>query len=192
MNIFALHRNPLIAAKMMCDKHVVKMILESAQILSSVKRFIDGTRHEFAKNKFIWKLDNSFEDETIYRAGWLKHPSTLWAMKSRKNYVWLWHHFKFLNDEFKRRFQKPDHKSFALLGEILKTPPKNLPIIRKNVLPTPAMPEECLIYKNNEINVVASYRNYYVQKKRHLATWKTPSYIPKWYRKEIQKLDLVF
>ena len=42
MNIFYLDRDPKIAAQMMCDKHVVKMILESAQILSTAHRVLDG------------------------------------------------------------------------------------------------------------------------------------------------------
>ena len=36
MNIFVLHKNPIEAAKMACDKHVVKMILETAQMLCTV------------------------------------------------------------------------------------------------------------------------------------------------------------
>ena len=42
MNIFYLHENPEICAEYHCDKHVVKMILETAQMLSTAHRIIDG------------------------------------------------------------------------------------------------------------------------------------------------------
>ena len=45
MNIFYLDRDPVIAAQMMCDKHVVKMILESAQMLSTAHRVLDGDEY---------------------------------------------------------------------------------------------------------------------------------------------------
>ena len=43
MNLFILHNDPVIAAQMQCDKHVVKMIIESAQMLSTAHRVLDGT-----------------------------------------------------------------------------------------------------------------------------------------------------
>ena len=42
MNIFVLDEDPTIAAQMQCDKHVVKMIVESAQMLSTAHRMLDG------------------------------------------------------------------------------------------------------------------------------------------------------
>ena len=42
MNIFVLDNDPDTAARMMCDKHVVKMIVESAQMLSTAHRVLDG------------------------------------------------------------------------------------------------------------------------------------------------------
>ena len=42
MNIFVLHKDPTVAAQMLCDKHVPKMIVESAQMLSTVHRMLDG------------------------------------------------------------------------------------------------------------------------------------------------------
>ena len=42
MNIFYLHPDPTIAAQMMCDKHVLKMVLETAQLLSTAHRELDG------------------------------------------------------------------------------------------------------------------------------------------------------
>ena len=54
MNIFVLDRDPYKAAEMMCDKHVVKMILESAQMLSTAHRVLDGD--EYANNYGLYKI----------------------------------------------------------------------------------------------------------------------------------------
>ena len=43
MNIFILDKDLQIAAQMLCDKHIPKMIIESAQMLSTVHRMLDGT-----------------------------------------------------------------------------------------------------------------------------------------------------
>ena len=42
MNIFILHEDPVVAAQMLCDRHVPKMIVESAQMLSTAHRLLDG------------------------------------------------------------------------------------------------------------------------------------------------------
>ncbi len=188
MNIFALDSDPVIAAEMCCDKHVVKMILESAQMLSSVKRVLDGREEEYfdkkMKTKFV--LSDQEEEERVYRVGWLNHPSTQWVMKNKSHYVWLWKHFEALNKEFIKRYHNNDiqksHSSYKILGNILKTPPRNIPDKPGFDLPTPAMPRECLIYdESNNILIVESYRNYYIMKK-DFATWKSPAKIPYWYK----------
>ena len=51
MNIFYVDRDPVKAAQMMCDKHIVKMILESAQMLCTAKRVLDGIEWtDYSKN----------------------------------------------------------------------------------------------------------------------------------------------
>jgi len=45
MNIFYLDKDPIKAAEMSCDKHVCKMIIESAQMLSTAHRIIDGVEY---------------------------------------------------------------------------------------------------------------------------------------------------
>ena len=190
MNIFVLDKDPIVAAKMACDKHIVKMILESAQMLCTAKRVLDGTEYfDTTKNgRKIkrWRLDNSNEEQIVYKAGWLGHPSTQWVIKSAYNYIWLYRHFKALNDEFMERFPKNKktggHKSFLLLGDLLSTPPKNAPLGTIGTLPTPAMPEECKAFdEDGNIDVVKSYRQYYVMKKRRVAAWTLPGKAPEWY-----------
>ena len=73
MNIFYLHENPQRCAEMHCDKHVVKMILETAQLLSTAHHEIDG--------------EPSIE---CYKATHKNHPSAVWARENRSNYIWLW------------------------------------------------------------------------------------------------------
>ena len=65
MNIFYLHRDPRVAARYHNDKHVVKMILESAQMLSTAHRELDGNLNE-----------------TMYRPTHKNHPSTVWVRES--------------------------------------------------------------------------------------------------------------
>jgi len=188
VNIFVLDKDPVIAAKMSCDKHIVKMILESAQMLCTAKRVADGELY-MAKTKNgrdikRWRLPNSNEEAVIYKAGWLGHPSTKWVMESAYNYTWLFKHFKALNEEFMERFPKNKplgHKSFQLLGDILKDPPVNATLNKIMTLPTPAMPEECKVFNEGVIDVVASYRKYYIMKKVGFARWSHPGKAPEWF-----------
>ena len=125
MNIFYVDRDPVKAAQMMCDKHIVKMILESAQMLCTAKRVLDGTPYEDktknGRKIKRWRLDNSNEEAIIYKAGWLRHPSTQWVMKSAYNYRWLYNHMMALNEEYKKRYNKNvDHVSVSKLKELLK------------------------------------------------------------------------
>ena len=193
MNIFALDKDPIVAAKMACDKHIVKMILESAQMLCTAKRVTDGTLYidktKNGRDIKRWRLPNTNEEAIIYKAGWLGHPSTKWVLESAYNYVWLYRHFKALNDEFMERFPKNKplgHKSFQLLGEILKDPPKNAPINKIGSLPTPAMPEECKVPGDS----VASYRKYYIMKKKRFATWKQPAEMPLWFKEGVANANV--
>ena len=72
MNIFYVDKSPKKSAKMMCDKHIIKMILESAQMLCTAKRVLDGIEYtDFTKNgRKIrrWRLENPNEEAIIYKA----------------------------------------------------------------------------------------------------------------------------
>ena len=88
MNIFALHESPEVSAEMACDKHVVKMILESAQLLCTVHRVLDGTEYnDLTKNgRKIkrWRLDNDIKENLLYKACLLyTSPSPRDRQKSR-------------------------------------------------------------------------------------------------------------
>ena len=67
------------------------------------------------------------------------------------------------------------------LKDVLRNPPKNIPLAKIPTDPTPAMPDECKIPGD----VVGSYRKYYIMKKKDFATWKSPAVVPVWYQKEV-------
>jgi hypothetical protein len=145
MNIFALHRIPLVAASMHSDKHVVKMVLETAQILATV--------HHIHGNG----------DAVKYKPTHAKHPCVVWAAASRSNYQWLVELGYCLAKEFKMRYGK-FHACHDLFYGELRNPPPAL----KFAAPTPfaqAMPDEC-----KDADPVVAYRRYY-QKKTDENSW---------------------
>lgn len=157
MNIFILDKDPAIAAHMMCDKHVVKMILESAQILCTV-----------ADSKGF---------QVPYRPTHKRHPCTLWASQSMQNWNWLVEHALALCDEYSLRYNKV-HKSYNVLIQL-----KILDIGLPNVGLTDfvlAMPD---CYKSSD--PVDSYRAYYLGAKRKFAKWKH-SPTPQWWKDNIE------
>jgi hypothetical protein len=108
MNIFALDENPMIAAQMHCDKHVVKMILESAQILSTVHHLEDVPQQEYMLKH-------------LYKPTHKNHPCTIWARENTANYHWLARLYYYLGCEYTYRYGK-EHKSMELNRYLSKTP----------------------------------------------------------------------
>jgi len=156
MNIFVLDLNPVGAAQMQCDKHVVKMILESAQLLCGV--------HWMTGREAPYKLTHK------------NHPCSKWARESLSNYDWLAQHACELCNEYTRRYGRV-HKS----QETIVWCYDNLPDIHNNGLTEfyLAMPDDCKI----KGDPVQSYRKYYKKYKNHIAKWNH-SEKPEWYEKE--------
>ena len=145
MNIFVLDSNPVTAAIQQLDKHVVKMPLESAQMLCSAL------------------IAHGVED-TPYRKAHPKHPCTLWAAQTRTNFLWLVKHGISLSEEYTRRYGKR-HKSQDVI-EWCATQADAIPAGELTTF-AQAMPEQ---YKNPD--AVTAYRQYYMGEKRDIATWK--------------------
>ncbi len=188
MNIFYLDKDPIRAAEMSCDKHVCKMIIESAQMLSTAHRIIDGIEYygKTANGRKIkrWKHPDKNLETSLYLASHVKHPSTIWVMQSAYNYIWLYRHMMALNSQFRLRYNKSiDHMTVQKLGIILKDIPKNIPLNKIGTEPPPAMPDECKVPGDS----IASYRKYYIMKKREFATWRSPSEVPEWYKQGINE-----
>ena len=159
MNIFYLDRDPVIAAQMMCDKHVVKMILESAQMLSTAHRVLDG--------------DDRANETGLYKMAHKNHPSTIWVRASSENYRWLWKHMDALMKEYTHRYGK--HHATERLRNILYMPPLNIVHGVPLTDPPQCMPELC----KGEDTVLA-YQNYYIIEKSGFARW-TKREIPAWF-----------
>lgn len=159
MNIFVLDTDPKAAALAHCDKHVVKMILETAQILSTVWHSLPTGAHYAIPAE-------------AYRPTHRHHPCVLWAARSSENYEWLCQLGEALVEEFEHRYGHT-HKTAAVL-KALRNPPCCVPVCG----PTPfvcCMPDEFIV----EHDAVASYRAYYTNAKAHLLTY-TNAPRPRW------------
>lgn len=161
MNIFYLSENTEECAKFHCDKHVVKMILEYSQLLSTAHRVLDGTTNTLP----------DVRDEVLYKATHVNHPSAIWVRKAEANYQWLYNLLLDLHLEYKYRYNKV-HRSSRLLLYLTHSPIK-IPNIQFTQ-PDLAMPEE---YKSN--NAIVAYRKYYAMAKQHLHNWKNRE-VPEW------------
>jgi hypothetical protein len=153
MNIFFLHWNTRICAMMHVDKHVIKMILETCQLLC--------TTHHVTESKYT----------PPYKMTHKNHPCTKWVRESVGNYKYLVKLGKELCKEYTYRYGKI-HKCQAYIKEM----GKNIPPIPDNGFtpPAQAMPDE---YKSK--NAVESYRAYYYFEKMDLHTWKKRK-VPWW------------
>ena len=169
MNIFYLHPDPLTTAEMHCDKHCVKMILETAQMLCTAHRVLDG--------------DERADKLGMYKTAHLNHPSTKWVRGSLLQYEWTYHLFKFLCDEYTRRYDKV-HKTDTKLREALKTPPSLMTKMAKYISnygnkytqPPQCMPDQ---YKVQD-DAVHAYRSYYKGEKSGFAKWAY-THTPDWW-----------
>jgi hypothetical protein len=183
MNIFFLDRDPKRAAQMHIDKHVVKMILEYAQLLSTAHRILDGTlsvgKSESGRKKTSYVLADN-RDSILYAATHANHPSAVWVRQSRANYYWLFSLFQELMDEYTYRYGKVH--STSRLYDALYHSPQNIP--QGNFTdPTPAMPDAYKVAGNG----VQSYRNYYIGDKRNMSRW-TNREMPTWFADGINTL----
>lgn len=180
MNIFVLDNDPVVAAQMVCDKHVGKMIVESAQMLSTVHRMLDGTpERRRSKSGKTMQQYYSFGDERdnlYYLAVHKFHPCTTWTADSLTNYKWHYEHFRGLAEEFEYR-RKKQHVTWQKLGDTLSTPPKN---IKDNGLTPFAQAMSHYPECRNE-DAVTAYRNYYHAAKP-FAKWNWGRPAPSWWR----------
>jgi hypothetical protein len=183
MNIFYLHNDPVICAEMHNDKHCIKMILETAQLLSTAHRVLDGTLKKMQSETGRWKTyyDLPYNGKVeLYSATHINHPSAIWCRQSLQNYMWLHSLLVELCKEYTYRYGKIHKCEKIKLVEMLGIPPKNIDVVRPFTEPTPAMPDNVKVKGNS----LASYRNYYISNKQHLATWSgkiNSRPVPEWF-----------
>ena len=146
MNIFFLSFNSKQAAEYHCDKHVVKMILETAQLLYSAH----------------WNEKRLILPQNAYKKAHVNHPCSIWTRESLSNYKWLADLGYWLCQEYRFRYKDKTHKTEAHLIWLRANPPPTLVDIGVTEIRL-AMPLE---YKHP--NPVESYRTYYRENKLKL------------------------
>ena len=195
MNIFYLDNDPQQCAEWMVDSHVVKMILETAQLLSTAHRILDGTQVEVTyrtpdvvmplpfegttiikpgkvKKKNVWILPDDRND-VIYACTHRNHPSAIWCRESVENYNWLVDHLHALGQEYTYRYGKK-HATIEKCFYQLQSPPHGLRTWDWTQPPS-AMDERYIISDDPIVN----YRNYYKYGKANLHKWKKRE-APEW------------
>lgn len=153
MNIFYLDSDPRKCAEYHNDKHVVKMILETGQLLCGAH----------------WSTGS----EAPYKLSHQNHPCSKWTRESLSNYLWLCQLGLYLCWEYKHRYGKT-HKTYETILWCCDNHPR-IPDIGPTK-PALAMPDSCKIANN----AVLSYRNYYITEKKHFSKWKNRS-VPNWF-----------
>lgn len=154
MNIFHVDHNPAKAARMLADKHVVKMVLESAQMLSTVHHLTDS---EFC--------------DTLYKPTHKGHPCTVWVKESKGNYKWLFKHLVGLLNEYTFRYSKI-HKTSRLLDNLCKYP--DIPSIGLTDQP------QCMYDECKQKDLVEAYRSYYRARSHEIDMRYTNREKPRW------------
>ena len=156
MNIFVLDEKIANCAQYLCDKHVVKMVLETTQLLCTAHQVLDGTNPD------------------LYKKTHENHPCSIWVRENSHNYVWAANLYLELCQEYSYRYGKI-HKCQGLINS-LSTLPKNIPYGTKLGNFVLAMPDE---FKTS--SPIQSYRNYYISKQTTIKMeWNKGRAKPSW------------
>ena len=156
MNIFILDGDPIIAAQSQCDKHVVKMLLESAQMLSTTHRFFGD------------------DSPVYYKSVHVNHPCTAWTRQTSSNYLWHLAYWTALCDEYSYRYQKM-HKTDQRLRQALGRLPDELPTGEQT--PFAIAVGDCSFVHTDAVDI---YRQYYFYKQGQFAMRWTRRSPPDW------------
>ena len=144
MNIFYLDKCPVKAAQVQYNKHVVKMILESAQMLCAAHHVLGS------------KLD------IPYKIAHKNHPSTIWCRQNTRHYFWLYEHMLALGHEYTNRYGK-EHLSIIKCKEPLRLAPINMPTYEFE------QPPQCMPDEYKDPCSIQAYWNYYIGDKHTIA-----------------------
>ena len=169
MNIFYIDKDPKLCAEWSVNSHCVKMILESAQLLSTAHRVLDGVEYiDASSGRKIkrWRLSDARETE-LYSATHINHPSAVWARESNNNYNWLYCYLYEHCKEYTHRYGKVHKIEQSNLLNMLSVTPNNIPVTHFQQPPS-AMDTKYIISED----AVTNYRNYYKVGKAHLHKWK--------------------
>lgn len=145
MNIFVLSENIKECATYHVDKHIVKMPLETAQMLCTTINVMGG--------------------ESPYKSAHINHPCSIWARQSKSNFLWLCELGKELCREYTYRYGKI-HSCEKVIDYCYQNVPLNLE--DKGLTRFAEAMDD--MYKLE--NPILSYRKYYIEGKKHLHSWK--------------------
>jgi hypothetical protein len=183
MNLFILDKDPVLAAQLQCDKHVVKMIVESAQMLSTAHRMLDGyvEKRPSKSGKTMvnyWVHPNPHLENTLYKAVHHSHPCTVWTMQSSANFMWHVIHFQALLQEYTYRYGKT-HSTDKIVSEVCRLP-KNIPMgpqtpFRLAMKDSP----ECIALGDP----VKAYQAFYQTKQKRFSMVWTKRETPTWFER---------
>jgi hypothetical protein len=169
MNIFYVDSDPEVAARNMVDRHVVKMILETAQLLSTAHRVIDGEEYvgqsQSGRKAKRWRLSGN-ADTIMYSATHINHPSAVWVRENSANYTWLYNHLLALGSEYTYRYGRT-HLTIDKLKDILKDTPENITQHRVMTKMPSCMDKQYIV----SLDPITNYRNYYNYGKTDLLRW---------------------
>lgn len=155
MNIFILDEDPKLAAQVQCNKHCIKMIVESVQLLS--------TAHPF--------------NVAPYKHTHINHPCAKWVRNSKQNYEWLAVHAFALCEEYTNRYRKYHaSEKYVLwcLENIPQLPDVGLTAFARAI-------KEPFKTQSIHLDIVSAYRFYYMNDKRRFAKWEPHTSTPTWW-----------
>ena len=161
MNIFFIDKCPIKSAQQLCDKHVVKMVLETALMCSTAM-------HEW---------DYAKDMHHVYKSAYKNHPMTVWVRDNIHNLAWAVIHGLAIGREYKYRYGK-DHKSTKVLEEIHGVFRNTLIWADENTS-LHTEPPQCMPDMYKRLDYVEAYRAYYIDAKSHILTW-TKRKRPEW------------
>lgn len=178
MNIFVLDKSPIIAAQYQCDSHVIKMILESAQMLCTAHRVLDGAKIVGKRNGRKYTYYEHGNNDALYKATHVNHPSSVWCRTTSANYSWLYDHFIALCDEYTYRYGK-----VHLTDKKFRSNLSGLPVNISNGHLTPfALAMKSQPQCMDPSDPVKSYREFYQTKRSRMPMIWTRREKPKWFK----------
>jgi hypothetical protein len=165
MNIFHLDHSPTLAAQYLCDKHISKMLIESAQMLCTTART-------------LYNLDSS----KFYKSTHKNHPMTLWVGAHPSNFRFTMEIGRQIAVEYTYRYKKI-HKTQSVIDHLFAMMQKgdfdDAPF-NKNDITTPP---QCMPEEYQGLDYIIAYRKYYQKDKKKLAVWNKDRPAPYWWIK---------
>lgn len=155
MNIFVLSSNTKLCARYHCDKHISKMVTESAQLMCTAHH-VFGTRRRW-----------------MYKPTHVNHPCAVWTRMSNTNYLWLLELAEQLSLEYTRRYGRV-HKTNRVIKKLRE-------LVRNKKHAKPKSFAYCGLPEAKQRTVIGSYRKLYTVKSRDMSVVWNHSIQPAWY-----------